>query len=267
MVNHVKQTENSSDNKTDNTGSQKAASSQTLIRGLDIIEAVSAGATELADIARVTGITYSTAHRIVSALTQRHYLRRDPIRGYRLGRKLLELGFHAYSEVELTRVARPILQELADYTSDTVHLATEDDGWVIYLDKLSSRRALEISSRIGGSKPLISTGVGKALLLDADEAKWGLVYDRQHHLWRNPLPKPQWLSLMREYAQAGYAYDNGEDEPFIRCVAAPIYDASRKCIAAISVSSTLEYMDEQRMKSLVPVVREAARKISLELGG
>lgn len=267
MVNHVKQTENLSDNLEKKTGIAKAASSQTLIRGLDIIEAVSAGAVELADIARMTGITYSTAHRIVSALAQRHYLRRDPILGYKLGRKLLELGFHAYSEVELTRIARPILQDLADQTADTVHLATEEQGWVIYLDKLSSRRALEISSRIGGSKPLISTGVGKALLLDAGEARWALVYDQQHHLWRNPLPKSDWLSLMHEYARAGYAYDNGDDEPFIRCVAAPIYDASRKCVAAISVSSTLEYMDEQRMKSLVPVVCEAARKISIELGG
>ncbi|MDM9653787.1 hypothetical protein QU755_20605 [Pseudomonas wenzhouensis] len=69
-----------------------------------------------------------------------NYLKRDPQRGYRLGRKLLELGFQAYSEVELTRIVRPMRQALADKTSDTVHLATVDHGLVIELVEISSHR-------------------------------------------------------------------------------------------------------------------------------
>ena len=253
-------------NSDDQAARPEPGSSQTLIRGLDIIESVAAGIGDLGEIAQHTGMTYSTVHRIVLALARRNYLKRDPQRGYRLGRKLLELGFHAYSEVELTRIARPMLQALADKTSDTVHLATVDHGLVIYLDKISSRRAIEISSRIGGSKPLISTGVGKALLLDAGEQEWEAIYEQQRHLLRLPVSKSAWIKLMRGYAQAGYAYDTGEDEPSIRCVAAPIRDGSRKTVAAISVSSTLEYMDEKRMKALAPVVCETARRISAELG-
>lgn len=250
----------------DQAARPEPGSSQTLIRGLDIIESVAAGIGDLGEIAQHTGMTYSTVHRIVLALARRNYLKRDPQRGYRLGRKLLELGFHAYSEVELTRIARPMLQALADKTSDTVHLATVDHGLVIYLDKISSRRAIEISSRIGGSKPLISTGIGKALLLDGDEAEWRGVYERGAHLLREPSTLEQWLQTMRRYSSNGYAYDLGEDEPSIRCVAAPVRDSSGRIVAAISVSSTVEYMSPERMKKLAPAVLKTAKQISAELG-
>ncbi len=244
----------------------KPPSSQTLMRGLDIIEAVSEGVVDIADLANKTGMTYSTAHRILSALQARHYVRRDAVNGYRLGRKLLELGYRAYSQVDLTRLAHPILERLARETSDTVHLGYAEQDQVIYLDKIASRRAVEISSRIGGSKPLISTGIGKALLMDAGEEEWRKIYERNAHLLREAVTLEQWLQTMRAYTKNGYSYDLGEDEQSIRCVAAPVRDSSGRIVAAISVSSTVEYMSPERMTKLVSSVQKAARQISAELG-
>ncbi len=242
--------------------------SQTLVRGLEVIEAVSqGGATDIAVIAKRTGMTYSTAHRIVSVLLGRQYLKRVPGKGYRLGSKMLALGFRAHAQVELTPVARPILERLAQDTSDTVHLACLELGVVFYLDKIASRRPVEISSRIGGSKPVISTGVGKALLLDGDEESWSAWYDAEAHHLGLPVSRADWLAQMRSYASRGYAYDLGEDEQAIRCVAAPIRDANGRIIAAVSVSSTVDYMPPGRMQELAPVVMAAARQISVELGG
>ncbi len=240
--------------------------SQTLMRGLDILEAVAEGVDDIADIASATGMTYSTAHRILGALQQRHYVKREPGSGYRLGRKVLELGYRAYSQVDLTGLARPILQRLALETSDTVHLGYTEPDDIIYLDKIASRRAVEISSRIGGSKPLISTGIGKALILDYSEAELVGLYRRGVHLLRDPMTLGQWLQMMHDYQRQGYSYDMGEDEYSIRCVAAPVRDSSGKIVAAISVSSTLEYMDAKRMQSLVPKVLDTAAQVSAELG-
>lgn len=244
----------------------KPLPSQTLMRGLDIIEAVSEGVNDIAELAATTGMTYSTAHRILSALQARHYITRDPVRGFRLGRKLLELGYRAYSQIDLVRLAHPLLEKLAKDTSDTVHLGYAEQDHVIYLDKLSSRRAVEISSRIGGSKPLISTGIGKALLLDADEDTWRHLYERNAHLLRESGTLHHWIHTMRHYASKGCAYDLGEDERSIRCVAAPIRDSSGHIIAAISVSSTLEHMSSARMEQLEAAVQDSARQISAELG-
>ncbi|CDM25329.1 IclR family transcriptional regulator [Castellaniella defragrans] len=249
------------------TTAERPTASQTLVRGLDVIEAVSAdGASDITTIAARTGMTYSTAHRIVSALIQRQYLKRVPGKGYRLGSKLLALGFQAYSQVDLTPVAHPFLERLARQTHDTVHLACEELGKVFYLDKIASRRPVEISSRIGGMKPLISTGVGKALLLDGSVRSWGALYDADAQRLGLAMPRDQWLDMMQEYARHGYTYDLGEDEPAIRCVAAPIRDASHRIVAALSVSSTADYMPPERMRELVPVVVATARQISAELG-
>lgn len=249
------------------TADDRPTASQTLVRGLDVIEAVAVdGANDITTIAARTNMTYSTAHRIVSVLIQRRYLKRVPGKGYRLGSKLLALGFQAYGQVDLTPVAHPFLERLARQTHDTVHLACEELGAVFYLDKIASRRPVEISSRIGGTKPLISTGVGKALLLDGSVHTWSGLYDVDAKRLGVSMPRTQWLDMMQTYARQGYTYDLGEDEPAIRCVAAPVRDASHKIIAAISVSSTTNYMPPERMRDLVPVVMETARQISAELG-
>ncbi len=245
---------------------KKALTSQTLLRGLDVIEAVSAGPLSISAIAQKADITYGTAHRIVSVLLQRNYLKYDRIKGYTLGRKVLELGFQAFHQTTLMQIAHPFLEKMALDTLDTVHLARIEGDSVVYLDKIFSRRSVEISSRIGGRKPLIGTGVGKALILDWSESEWTALYDRSAHLMRNALTQAQWLALMRGYAQGDYSFDCGEDEPSIRCVAAPVRDGSRKIVAAISVTSTLEYMDPERMQMLIPLVQGVAAQISAELG-
>jgi DNA-binding IclR family transcriptional regulator len=253
-------------NKLEDEDAKKALTSQTLVRGLDVIEAVSNEALSISDIAKKTGITYSTTHRIVSVLLQRHYLKHDGAKGYSLGRKVLELGFQAFHQTTLTRVAHPFLEQLAQDTLDTVHLARIEGDSVIYLDKISSQRSVEISSRIGGRKPLISTGVGKALILDWSEDEWAALYRRSEPLQQEKLTQTQWLALMQGYAQGGYSFDLGEDAHSIRCVAAPVRDGSRKIVAAISVSSMLEYMDAERMQALIPMVKRVAAQISAELG-
>src|SRR5579872_1976765 len=90
------------------------AGSQTLLRGLDVLEAAAAGPLSLAELASVLGLTRSTTHRLAHALIERRYLDLIPQRGYQLGPKLLELGFLAQQQVDLIQVARPHLQQLAD---------------------------------------------------------------------------------------------------------------------------------------------------------
>ena len=75
-----------------------------------------------------------------------------------------------------------------------------------------------------------------------------------------------WLEQMRGYARAGHAYDLEENEDQVRCVAAPVRDATGKSVAAISVSSAAQYMDEARMAALTTTVQDAAAAISRDMG-
>ncbi|ADL02175.1 IclR family transcriptional regulator [Brevundimonas subvibrioides] len=251
---------------TDGSEGGKSSSSQTLLRGLDVVEAVSDGTIGLADLATRLGLTRSTTHRLAAALVERQYLNFLPREGYVLGPKLLELGFKAQQQKDLPRVARPHLETLAADTEDTVHLGVLDKGRALYLDKIPGRRRIEISSRVGERQPIRSTGLGKAMILDETEAQWAEMFDQEEAISRSALDRETWLSRMREYARDGHAFDLEENEDRIRCVAAPIRDVAGRIVGAISLSSAAQYMDDHRMASLPQQVRATAEAISRELG-
>lgn len=243
------------------------AGSQTLVRGLDVVEAVASGATNLAALADALALNRSTVHRLAATLVEHRYLTFAPRVGYALGPKLVELGHMARDQMSFPRVARDYIETLAASTGDTVHLGILDDTRALYLDKIAGSRRVEIRSRIGDRHPLRSTGLGKALILDQPENRWRELYETENRDGkRYGVPLSTWLQRMRAYAKADYALDLEENEDRIRCVAAPVRDATDSIIGAISVSSAAQYMDDARMETLADEVRSTARAISRAMG-
>jgi len=248
-------------------GSKTWLGSQTLVRGLDVLETVASGVSNLPELAARLGLNRSTAHRLAATLVERRYLTFVPRTGYGLGPKSLELGYQARVQLNIPRVARNHLEQLAAQTGDTVHLGVLDGTRALYLDKIPGRRRVEISSRVGELQPLRSTGLGKALLLDEDDARLKDFYrceNGREQQYR--VSESTWLRRMRDYAKRGCAFDMEENEDRIRCVAAPIRDATGSIKASISVSSAAQYMNDERMQTLVGQVRWTAEQISRELG-
>ncbi|AMB87702.1 transcriptional regulator [Pseudomonas agarici] len=248
---------------------------QTLLRGLGVVQAVAGGARDLKEIARRIGTTRSTTHRLASCLVEARYLRVVPQVGYLLGPKLIELGFQAREELPLVTLAVPYLDQLSSLTGDTIHLAIREDDDVLYLHKNPGRNGPEMRSRVGHRMPLARTGIGKALLLDDTVREWQRLYEvslpaaGKSAVWpqHREASWEQFLQRMQDYAAGGYAFDLEDNEPSIRCVAAPIRDAGRRIVAGISIASTVPYMPLEKMAELIPLIKKAAASISAELGG
>ncbi|MDY7544594.1 MULTISPECIES: IclR family transcriptional regulator [unclassified Cryobacterium] len=239
---------------------------QTLSRGLEVVRAVANGAMDLKAVCLATGIGRSTAHRLIQLLEQFGYLRSTHGADYSLGPTLIELGFQALYQSPASTVARPFLELLSKKYLDTIHLAIEEEGQVLYVDKIPGSRGAEMRSRIGYRMPLSQTGIGKALLLDSP-SRWEDVFDREHY----DLDAPQelrelFLRRMSSYAKQGSTLDLEENEPGIRCVAAPVHNGSGAIVAAISISAITPYMPAERMKALQPVLQQTALAISRKLG-
>jgi DNA-binding IclR family transcriptional regulator len=245
---------------------KKQAGSQTLLRGLDVIDAVVEGPITLAQLAERLGLNRSTTHRLASALIERRYLTFVPRLGYRIGPKLLALGHLAQQQIDIVQIAKPHLETLAAATEDTVHLGVLDSEHALYLAKIPGRRRVDISSRVGERHPLSSTGLGKALLLDDDETHWRSIFDEDQTAGSPVAEYESWRERMRGYVRAGRSFDLQENEDMIRCVAAPVRDASGRIVAALSVSSAAQYMGDARMEALTTDVLDTAAAISADLG-
>ena len=250
----------------------QASGTQTLMRGLALLECVAAGVGDVKGIAARLGTPRSTTHRMLNSLTLEGYLHHVPYKGYLLGPKLIELGMRALEQRPLVAVARPHIEELARRTGDTVHLGVVEGAEVFYLDKIPNTRGLEMRSRIGLRMPLASTGLGKALLLGLPRDRWPELYEHARRLTaaapeRPPLaPWPEFESRLAAYVDRGWSFDLEENEIGIRCVGAPIRDVRNQVVAAISVASAVPYMPDERMEELGPIVRAVADAISKDLG-
>ncbi len=247
--------------------SRGVAGALTLMRGLDVLDRVAKGDNTLAKISKALGLNRSTVHRLAATLVEQKYLILSPRDGYSLGTKLLELGFAASQQITVTRIAHPHLLKLSADTGDTVNLGVLDRHQVHYIDKIPGTRRIEVRCIIGERQALRPTGLGKALLLDADEDALREVFLREARdepRYRYDLKS--WLEVMKAYAAGGYALDLDENEDRIRCVAAPIRDLAGKIIAAISVSSAQHYMDDARLLTLREYVKDTALAISRDFG-
>lgn len=251
---------------------QQVMGTQTLLRGLALLECVADGVSDVKGIAARLGTPRSTTHRMLTSLVSEGYLHHVPYRGYLLGPKLIHLGMMALEQRPLVALARPHLEALAMSTGDTVHLGMVEGSQVLYLDKVFGTRGLEMRSQVGLRKPLAATGVGKALMLGIAPARWQSLYDEavadQVRQGMTPMlpPWPQYRETLLGYLAQGWVYEIEEHELGIRCVGAPVRDISGKVVAAVSVASAALYMSEERLAQLGPVVYETARAISRELG-
>lgn len=249
-----------------------AAGTQTLLRGLKVLECVAAGVSNVQGIAAALGTPRSTTHRILSSLVAARYLHHMPHKGYLLGPMPIHLGNRALEQRPLVAIAQPHCEALSRQTGDTVHLGIVDGSEVVYLVKISGTRGFEMRSRVGQRMPLATTGVGKALMLDMTESRWRSLYDAAAAAnARNPErpPIPDWdlfLRRMHGYQKRGLVFDLEENEAGIRCTGAPVRDMDRRVVAAVSLASASPFMPEARLEEVAPLVRDAALAVSRELG-
>lgn len=225
--------------------------SRSLMRALDILDAVSMGPISLADLTGQLGLTRSTAYRLASALVDRGLLRHDSRKGYQLGPRILSLGALAREGANLIAIAQPTLDALSLETSDATNLAIRDGEHIVYIARAPSRRLLAVRHQLGDRNRVDATALGRALLMDAPTA-----------IWRASFPAESQDALMSE----GFSRHIGEDGERICCVAAPIRDASGEIIAALSLSSAQQYISAEQMDDAGRRIAEAATVVSRRLG-
>ncbi|MEV4315121.1 IclR family transcriptional regulator [Actinocrispum sp. NPDC049592] len=243
--------------------------SQSLDRALTLLSGLAEGPKTLDDLAEAIGVHKSTVLRLLRTLESHRFVQRDGVRYYRLGTALFDLAHRSLEDRDVRRSVEPALRELNALTGHTVHLASYEDGEVVYIDKFESRHQVRMYSRIGKRAPLHCTAVAKILVSALPEAQRreiaaGITYTK---LTENTLVTPEaYLAELAKVAERGYAIDNSEHEDFIHCIAAPIRGARGEVLAAMSLSVPQVLLDLDGLLGLVPDLLRAAEKASAECG-
>ena len=262
------------------TPATSAGFSVSLERGLAILSAFSGSRPVLgiADLARAAGLTKSTTHRYVATLVHLEYLQQDPeTKKYHLGPRVVDLGFAAIDSMDLTRVAAPLLQALADETGHTASMALCDGPDVVYVDRRRSGRrrtpwALDLNLQIGSRLPAYCTALGKAMLAHKDPATLRDILDRTDMARRGPntlTNREQLMAALARVRQTGVAVNNEELTPGLRSFAAPVRDRTGEVVAAVNVAvhqSVAPSSADALAARLEPPLRRTAAEISRRLG-
>ncbi|MFE5917504.1 IclR family transcriptional regulator [Streptomyces sp. NPDC056468] len=219
----------------------------------------------LTDISRRAGLSLTTAHRLVTALSEWGALERDESGLYHVGLRLWELAALAPRGPALRQIALPYLEDLYEATHENVQLAVQDGHEVVYIEWLSGRSAVGVHIRVGARWPLHATGVGLALLAHSDP-------EFQDEYLAGPLTAftPYTITdparlrrMLADVRRTGVAVSSRQVTDDALSVAAPIRSPGGSIAAAVSV--VVPHADAQ-VPVLVPAVRLAARGISRALG-
>lgn len=220
----------------------------------------------LADIARETGITLTTTHRILSTLRKGGLARETPTGLQALGVTSLVLGNSFLEGVDVRSEAHPILRSLRDETNETCHLGVLASSNIVYIDKLDSHQRVRMFSSIGGTNPALTTAIGRSILAySSDEVvektlraakNEGVTYPSDEELREG----------FRAVQNSGYSADLEENEPGICCVGAPVFDHNGRPVAGISLSTPTSRFNHDAVDEIGKNVRAKADTISAALG-
>ncbi|MDT0452209.1 IclR family transcriptional regulator [Streptomyces hesseae] len=241
---------------------------QSLERAFDLLErmADAGGEVGLSELSTSSGLPLPTIHRLMRTLVACGYVRQQPNRRYALGPRLIRLG--ESSSRLLGTWARPHLARLVDETGETANMALLDGDEVVYVAQVPSRHSMRMFTEVGRRVLPHSTGVGKALLAQAqdDEVRALLARTGMPAATEKTITSPEdFLKELARVRESGFAMDDNEQEIGVRCLAVPVPDSPTS--AAISISGPAGRVTEAATERIVPLLREVAAELSATLAG
>lgn len=261
---------------TDDPG-RNGSHSQSLTRGLSILSAFRSGRPLLgvSDLSREVGLSRSTAHRYIATLAALGYLQQDQsTRKYRLGPRVLDLGFSAINSMELREISHPHLQALSDATGYTVNMAVLDGSDIVYIERCRTsqqgQRDIDLNLHVGSRLPAYCTSMGKVLLAHLDDKKLRAALKHVRFVQRGPNTLTVLEDLLGELERVkaeGLAVNNEELAYGLRSIAVPIRSHTDEVVAAINLAAHRSMVSlDALVANLGPPLRKTASEISARIG-
>jgi DNA-binding IclR family transcriptional regulator len=222
------------------------------------------------ELAAMLGVDKSIASRLAATLANRGFLERAPgSEAFRLGPEVGRLGMLASgSSHNLIGLARTSMERLAEETGETVNLAVLKDDKAVNVAQVDGLHLVGVGDWTGWQTEPHATANGKVLLAFAGSEFEDLPLEPPlKALTDRTITSPKELrSELERVKSAGWGSTLGELEEGFNGVAVPIFDASGRCLAALSVSGPSYRMPPQRLPEIARLCKKTAQEIGARLG-
>lgn len=246
---------------------------QALDRALQLLEllATDSEGYRLVDLAACSGLSASTAHRLLTTLEQRRFVQFDRDTSlWHVGARCFSVGAAFARRRRIQELALPVMRRLREQTRVSVNLGLADAGEVIFVGQLKGPEASGAVAELGRRVPLHGAAMGQAIL-----AAWSeddvAHYLRTHGLLRltpHTVTRPSRLyELLASIRRSGYAVDDEQHALGLRCVAATICDEHGQPFAALSVAGPSHALPSGALAAVGEAIRAASAEISAGFGG
>ena len=245
---------------------------QSLGRAFSILEEVARHreGIGLAELSKLVGLHNSTTFHLAKTMVSLGYMRQErDSKRYRVGRPLFALAASALDEIEMVNLATPVLEDLSRETGESGHFAVRMGDSVVVIARTSGPGAFQLTDRVGVVRPAHCTALGKIILasLRPDQLKRFLERVELKPSTKKSITDPS--ALLREITEIrrdAIAFDDGEFNAEVRCVAVPVYNFTGEVIGALGISGPIWRMTDQVLQSRAKLVQTAAKRLSAEFG-
>lgn len=224
----------------------------------------------LAELSKMVGLHNSTAFHLAKTLVSLGYIRQErDSKRYRIGLPLFALAASALDEIEMVNIAMPILEQLSRDTGESGHFAVRMGDAVVVIARTSGSGAFQLTDRVGVVRPAHCTALGKAILaaLDEDEIKRFLQRVELKPSTKKSITEvPALLREIADVKRTGVAYDQGEFNLEVRCIAVPAKDFTGQTIGAIGISGPIWRESSQALQTKTKAVQAAGARLSAAFG-
>jgi DNA-binding IclR family transcriptional regulator len=243
-----------------------------LARGMEVLRAFSLVNPVLGnrDISDRTGLPKPTVSRLTYTLCLLGYLSRvEGLQTYRLGSGVLSLGYPMLANMRIRQVARPLMEQVARETGCTVNLGMRDRTNVVYVDTCRVDQGNIYQPDIGSTRPLLSTSIGRALVLSSPPAKRNAILNRLklEDPERYALDKLALEADQKAFATRGYCHSRGDWRKEVHAVGAPIRVAPREEPVALNCTLSAYRLGKDTLeRDVAPRLLDAIRQIEVAFG-
>jgi len=227
------------------------------------------GELSVSEIGCKVGMHRGAVHRFLATLRELGLLEQSKDSRYRLSMKLFEIGMSVDNRFEVRQIAHPFLVDLQSRYEETANLAILDGIEVIFLDKVESNHLLRMDLSIGHRVPSYCTALGKVMLAYLPEKE----VRRLFHKVKLEPRTPNTITILSELIEhldeiktKGYAISAEEIDTGISAIAAPIFDYTETCIAAISIAGPAQRLTREIMEKMAQDLSTICKTISIRLG-